>query len=253
MHRRTSFLIRAGLSLVLFVPCSRAAAQTDGWRATVAVSGNSIFGASSQSLASFASSVSHAGSAFTSATSVEFRYGESEGADAVKFVSSRSWATTLALDVTPHGRFSPFVLGNAEASLEKRIQRRLSGGAGAKWVFSKTSRSTGSLSLALLAERTRALNDTIAPTTLARWSWRLRFDVPAPGRLAFTHTTFYAPEFRTAERYTVKSVSTASVAISKPLSLTLTFRDNYDSQARLRGARTNNDGSVEFGIRASFQ
>ncbi len=218
----------------------------------VEASASTIFGASSQTLASLASALSHTGEGFTADAGIKFRYGESEDAERLKFVSSRAWAATVSVDGTPNGRVSPFVFGAAEASLEKRIERRLSGGGGAKWVFAKYATGRASASVALLGERTVAMSDTVPATTLVRWSWRVKFDQRLDDRLSFAHTTFYAPVFNAPGRYTVTSTSVGSLAMTKAVALTLTFVDNYDSQARSRGAPTNNDGSLLFGIRGAF-
>ena len=208
---------------------------------------------SSQTLTTFATSLSHDGKAFDGDASVQFRYGESEDDQHVKFVSSRGWMANVSLDATPDGRVSPFVLGSVEASLEKRIASRTSGGAGAKLVLAKSNTGSASLSLALLGERTVALSDTaVAPTTVGRWSWRAKIEQRVADRVSFVHTTFFAPAFRALAQYTVTSTSVASLAVNKALAFTLTFTDNYDSQAVSRGAPTNNDGSLLFGIRASY-
>jgi hypothetical protein len=211
-----------------------------------------LFGATSQTLASLASAVSHSGEGFTADLGVKFRYGESEDANRLKFVSSRSWAANISLDGTPNGRFSPFMLANAESSLEKRIDGRFSGGGGAKWIFAKSTTGSASASAAVLAERTVATNDTVPATTLVRWSWRVKLDQRVDDKVSFSHSTFYGPVFSAPGRYTITSTSVGSYAMSKAVAFTLTFVDNYDSQAKTRGAPTNNDGSFLFGIRGAF-
>lgn len=243
---RTAFVI--GLSLI----ASATNAQTPGWHSVVEASASTLFGASSQTLASLASAVSHTGEGFTADAGVKFRYGESEDAERLTFVNSRAWSATVSVDGTPNGRFSPFMFGSAESSLEKRIDKRVSGGGGAKWVFAKTNTGTASASVALLGERTVALSDTVPVTTLVRWSWRVKLDQRVDDKVSFSHVTFYSPVFNSPGRYTVISTSVGSYAMSKAVALTLTFVDNYDSQARSRGAPTNNDGSLLFGIRGAF-
>src|SRR5262249_35962564 len=88
--------------------------QESTWHSVVEANASPLFGATSQTLTAFTAAVSHAGS-FTADAGIKFRYGESEDADRVKFVSSRSWAATMSLDARPNGRFSPFVLGTAES------------------------------------------------------------------------------------------------------------------------------------------
>jgi len=227
--------------------------QDGGWHSVLEANASTLFGASSQTLAALTAAVSHEGDDFTTDASFKFRYGESEDAERVKFVSARGWALTASADVTPKARFSPFVFVSGEASLEKRIASRRSGGAGAKWTFVRSDAGSVSLSLAVLAERTDALSDSaISPTSVARWSWRAKFERRLADRLSVSHVTFYAPIVNAPAQYTIVSTSVGNVALTQAVGLTLTFTDNYDSQARLRGAPTNNDGSLLFGIRATF-
>lgn len=228
-------------------------AQGEGWHSSVEANASMLFGASSQTLSSVGAALSHAGEGFTADAGFAFRYGESEDANNVKFVYSRGWAVTMSVDATPKRRLSTFLLGSAEASLEKRIASRRSGGIGEKWVFAKSNTGTANVSVALLGERTVALADTaVTPVSVARWSWRLKMNQRVADRLSFTHVTFYSPIFNAPSRYTVTSTSAGSYALNKTMALTLTFTDNYDNQARGRGAPTNNDGSLLFGIRANF-
>jgi hypothetical protein len=230
-----------------------ALAQKTGWHSTAEANGSVLFGATSQTLMSLATTVSHAGEGFSADAAFGFRYGESEDAERVKFVNARGWTVTASMDGTPNGRVSPFVSVSAEASLEKRIANRRSGGVGAKWVFAKSNTGAASVSGAILGERTAAMSDTaVAPTRVARWSWRVKMDQRIDDRLSLSHVTYYGPLFNAPAQYTITSTSVGSLAINKAVALTLTFADNFDSQARQRGAPTNNDGSLLFGVRGTF-
>ena len=228
-------------------------AQKTGWNSTVEANGNVLFGATSQTLTSLDGDFAHSGPGFSADLGIKFRYGESEDEQQVKFVSSRSWAATMSVDIRPQARVSPFAFGSAGASLEKRIDHRESGGVGAKWTFAQTNTGKASVSLAVLGERTLPLSDTLThATSLARWSWRVKLNQRVDDRISFTHVTFYQPAIDALSRYIFTSTSVGSYAINTGVALTLTFTDNYDSDARARGARANNDGSLLFGVRATF-
>ena len=250
--------IRAALYAVATVAViettpNAARAQERPWRSEIEANASALFGATSQTLAALTTALSHDGKALSANASFKFRYGESEDQDRVKFVSARGWAVTTSVDFTPKDRFSPFFFASVEASLEKAIANRRAGGAGAKWVFAKSNTGSASVSLAILGERTAALSDTaVAPTRVARWSWRAKMNQRVDDRLSLTHVTFYAPIVNAPSQYTITSTSVGSYAINKTVALTLTFTDNYDSQARMRGARANNDGSLLFGIHGTF-
>lgn len=229
------------------------AAQEAGWHAVTEMNASSLFGATSQMLTSVAATVSHGGEAFNADAAFKFRYGESEDDDRVKFVSARGLGLAVSLDGMPRGRFSPFFSVDLETSLEKRIASRRSAGAGAKWLVAKTNTGSVSASIGVLGERTVAISDTaVTPVRLARWSWRLKLDQRLGDRVAVSHVTLYGPVFDAPAEYTITSTTIASYAVNKAVGLTLTLTDNYDSQARSRGAPTNNDGSLLFGIRGTF-
>lgn len=219
-------------------------------------SANTLFGASSQTLTSMAASASHGGDMFNADASFKFRYGESEDDEGVKFVSARGWAASLRVDGTPKGRFSPFVSVDGEASLEKRIANRRSLGVGANAIVAKSPTGAATLSFGLLGERTATLGDsaTIPETveTLARWSWRVKVDEHVGDKVSMSHVTVYGPAFNAPAQYTVTTTTMAAYSLTKTMAFTLTLTDNYDSQAQTRGAPSNNDGSLLFGVRSAF-
>ena len=240
--------------ILLALPIATAAAQADsGWHTTVEANASLLFGAVRQTLTASALSVSHDDDHFAAGASIRFRYGESEDDSRNTFVSSRGWLFSGSGDFRPKARVSPFFFVTSEASLEKRIDNRSSGGAGAKWTFAKSNTGAASLSLALLGERTKALSDSAIPISrLVRWSWRVKTDQKVGDKLTLSHVTFYAPQADAPSNYTITSTSSGAYALNAKMALTLTFNDNYDSQARSRGALSNNDGALLFGLRSTF-
>jgi hypothetical protein len=249
----TSQARRSALFLVILSAAAHAQDRKAGWHSIVEANASMLFGAASQSVATATSAFSHVGEGYTADASLRFRYGESEDEQRIKFVSARGWGATASADFTPNSRFVPFFFAATEASLEKRISNRSSGGIGAKWVFAKSNTGSASISLALLGERTAALSDTTIPIeSVARWSWRVKSEHKVHERLSVSHVTFYAPVVNAPGDYTITSTSVGAYSINEAVALTLTFADNYDSRARFRGAPSNNDGSFLFGIRSAF-
>lgn len=247
----TSNVVRG--ALLLLVGSTAARAQQLGWRSIIEANASALFGATSQSLATATGTVSHVGEGFTADASLRFRYGESEDVERIKFVSARGWAATASADFTPHTRIVPFFFVASEASLEKRISNRSAGGVGTKWVFAKSNTGSASISLALLGERTAALSDSTIPVkSVARWSWRVKTEYKVRDHLSLSHVTFYAPVVNLPSQYTITSTSVGAYSINQAVALTLTFTDNYDAQAVLRGAPSNNDGALLFGVRGTF-
>lgn len=88
--------------------------------------------------------------------------------------------------------------------------------------------------------------------TLLRWSARVRGRYEPGGRRKLSHTTFYRPRVDALGNFTASSVTALVYELSEILSATLSFVDDYDSEATSRGARSNNDGQLLFGLLASF-
>ena len=182
-----------------------------------------------------------------------FTYGETR-VNGSPSVNKRSWGGSLSANLRPFSQVTPFMLASIEASLEKRIVRRYSGGGGAKLTFVKNAGTSSDFSLALLAERTiTAPSDTErVEKVYARYSARYRLERKVDDRVTFSLLTFYRPEFSALHRYTASANVATTYKLAKALALKATFVDNYDSEARGRGARSNNDGDILFGLMATF-
>ena len=246
--------IAFGFALSVAATPARLHSQILGWKTEAEANASLFFGNTEQRLAALRSAISRADSVVESKVDVRFAYADQTTEQDVREVSKRSWLATGTVDYRPFERISPFLISNIESSLEKRIDLRYSGGAGAKYTFVATERAEASFSLAMLAERTRVADDAPAPdrASLARWSGRLRLDRRLHERLRVTHLTFYQPEVSTFERFTFSSTSTAAYEMNRLLSATISFLETYDSEATRRGARTNHDGQLLFGLLSSF-
>jgi hypothetical protein len=220
----------------------------------VEVSGTFSFGNNRQTLATAFGALAYNDSTVTVRGDVRFIYGEGATEERGRAVTQRSWLATLGMDWFPHATHSPFVHGGYESSLERRIRSRVSAGAGSKVTFLRTPRSRLDFSLALLAERSVLPTDSAAEKTeeLARWSARVRARRAVRERLELSHTTFYRPELYAAGRFTFSSTSSAAYKVSRRAELRVSYLDNYDSEARRRGARSNNDGQLVVGVSTSF-
>jgi hypothetical protein len=183
-------------------------------------------------------------------------YGDAVGteADAVRRVVVRSARLSGGVDWRPLARDSPFTFGLVESSLQQRIAWRASGGVGAKHtLWRRGAREDVSASLALLAERTRALDGpTEAAGTRVRWSLRARARRQLDPRWRLSHVTFWQPTVNRPARFTVETTTELANALRAGLELTASLRDRYDREARRRGARSNHDGQLLFGLRARF-
>ena len=247
--------LSAGAFVLLGVSARISHAQEAGWHVKGQLNGSLFFGATEQRIVTTQGDLSRADSSIEVASSVRFRYGESADNDGVRSVQSRSWFGSASTDFHPFAVISPFIFASVESSLEQRITRRESGGAGLKFTLFRQPKTSASLSAAVLAQHTRSADLTLddRDKTSARGSLRARYQrSTADDRLTFSNTTFYQPILNDFESYLITSTTRASLALSKRLAVSLSFIDEYDSEAIGRGARANNNGQLLLGISATY-
>lgn len=236
-------------------PLRGAAAQGAPWNRTVEANANLLFGAAKGRVASLSAGAAKADSAVELRGEVRFTYADARDPQGVVSVTARASRLSLGADYRPYGRVSPFLFGTAESSLQQRVAHRYSGGLGAKIRILPPGDNEASVSLALLWEETRALHPAPgvdATVSLARWSFRLRANRRLSSAVQASHTTFYQPAADELGRFTAETTTGLAVALNSSLSLTVTLRDRYDSEAGSRGAASNHDGQLLFGVRAKF-
>lgn len=239
-------------AMLTTLPFHVAVAQDLGWRVQLDGAASLFFGASSQRTALGAGSIAHRDSSFEGETQLQVRYGEVTDTSGVSTVNSRAWLASLSLDVRPFARVSPFLFGSVESSLEKRLAQRSSGGAGARFVVQRDSANEWSVSGAVLGEYERPSAGDGDPRSLVRLSLRLKGHERVGRRLTLTQVSFYQPEAAAFARYVVTTTTELAYSVTSALGLTVSVLDNYDSQARTRGAPSNNDGQLLFGVKAHF-
>jgi hypothetical protein len=213
-----------------------------------------FFGNTSQRLAAARLGIARADSSLELALGVRYTYADIESDAGIRAVNRRSWEANASADWRPYARVTPFVFANVESSLEKQIDFRYGFGAGGKLVFGRDSVFEHSLSAAVLGEKTTPRVETpgFNDELLARWSVRHRLKGKFNSSVSYSSTTLYKPAFSDLGDYTISSVNSLGVALSTVLSLSFTFIDTYDSEARLRGAESNNDGQLLLGLRAAW-
>jgi hypothetical protein len=226
------------------------------WRGSVQANGSVLFGNTDQRVLGGRGALTRADSLLEVDAGVQALYGDAQTEDGDRQVTKRLWIGTVSVDYRPAMRTSPFVFGSAESSLEKRLAARYSVGVGAKRTFVRTERREVSLSLALLDEQTRPLDpppgSARTDTRVTRWSVRGRVRHRFDDRLRLSHVTFWQPSVTAVARYLVRSSTEIDYALTTGLGLSLALLDNYDSEARARGARVNNDGQLLVGVTARW-
>jgi hypothetical protein len=225
------------------------------WSFEGEVGASVFFGASDQTTVATNLELGRKGTLFQMEHAVSYLYGEATDVEGVTFVNKRSWSLDSNLDYRGFSRVNPYLFGSALSSLEKKIDLRLKGGAGAKVTALGSEVSRLSLALALLAEQTfKDTEDNGDGELLARWSGELDFRRSfSEDRVVLQAKADYNPVFDAFDNYTVKAATSLAFALSRVVSLKLSVEDNYDSRAKERGARDNNDGRVLFSVLAAFK
>jgi hypothetical protein len=248
--------IGVAMSACILAPGSMLA-QASRWEGTIDASGSVLFGNASDHLLSAQLQVARADSTLEVRSGARFSYAASRSGQGERIVTGRTASMSLGVDYHPLHRYSPFWFGSVESSLQQRIARRVATGAGVKLTFHRRDTDEASLSLALLGEQTRARRaaaggEAREATWRTRWSLRARARRQLTTMLRATHVTLYQPAVDRIDRYTIVSTSTLAAALTSTVALTASFHDTYDSEARSRGAVSNNDGQLLFGVRAEF-
>lgn len=244
-----------GALLLSFLVTSDLGAQDIGWRGSAEANASLFFGNTDQWVVAGATRLAFSDSTVEVRGEVRADYAEAALDSGGSQVSRRAWLASMGVDLAPFSTISPFVLGSAESSLQQRIARRYSAGFGGKITFLQTDASKLSTSVALLWERTQVMDGNPNPSLDAsrlRWSFRLKGSRKLDDRIHFDHETFYQPSAREMEHFTITSTSTLTFDLNKTLGFTSSLHDTYDSEARRRGARSNNDGQFLVGLRARY-
>jgi len=224
------------------------------WSFESEVGASVFFGASDQTTVATKLASARRGPRYETEADFSFLYGEAQGEGGDSFVNKRSWEVGSTLNYRGFSWLNPYAFGRVLSSLEKRIDVRYNGGAGAKATVLDSEATRLDFALAVLAEKT--VED--APGNgedelLARWTGSFRFRRSfSQERVLFETQTEYNPVFDQFDNFTVKSESSLAFRLSEVISLKLSLLDNYDSRAEDRGARSNNDGRVLFSVLASF-
>lgn len=253
MHRGRGRRIAAAVALLALLPPGATAAQEQEeeekpWEWTSSFGTSLFFGASRQGAVNVTTGYDYTSSVLELSLGAQYDYGEAVVGDEGLQVNQRSWATSGNLDYQPAARFSPFVQANAEGSFERQIDRRFSGGIGAKLKFLNRGDRQLDVSVAALLERTEPrVGPGVAADSvvdLGRWSARARASRSfSDGRIRTKLITFYRPAISSAtDDYTIDLDASLAIALNGSTSIQFSLLNTYDSLARSRGARSNTDG-----------
>lgn len=258
---KTRTLIRSSLLALAAIPLLTVGGLTaqeedeKTWELSSELGASVFFGASEQTSFIFRNDFSQEKDNFELSISNAFDYGEAQASPGEPTqVNQRSWLTSAELDYSL-GRWSPFVFGTGEGSLQRQIDLRIAGGAGIKYTIIDTDRTSFDVSAAVQGERTdprEADGVTGEIVTLARSSNRARFKQTfGDDRATFSQVVFYKPALGDSEDYTVDTETSFTFSLNTTFSFKTSLVNRYDNLAESRGAVSNNDGRVFFAIVAT--
>ncbi len=246
--------IVAFVFLLLGVPHLQA--QEKPWSAEGELGGTVFFGNRDQTQIAARLQLERSDSLFESSSDFRFTYGEAEDSEGVKQVNRRSWSAASNLDFRPEERWRPFVSGRLESAFERRIALRFNVGAGMRLEFQRDRLNRIDLAMSLLAERTYAREEggvTPDDVSLVRWSSNVRIRRSYfEDRLTLDSDNAYQPVFDSFNNFNFRSRNSVSYGLSEAVALRLSYLTEYDSGAKGRGARTNQDGQVQMTVVVRF-
>jgi hypothetical protein len=224
------------------------------WSVDTEVGASVFFGAKDQTTVATKLGVDRDGEAFELEAELSFLYGESSDDEGDSFVNKRSWELESNLDYQGFSWVNPYFFGSALSSLEKKIDRRYKGGAGAKITVLDSEVSRLDFAVAIMGEKTLEANGANGDEEfLGRWTGEMNYRRSfSDDRAVFRAGVDYNPGFRRFDNFTFEAESSLALRISPIVSLKLSVEDNYDNRAKDRGALSNNDGRVLFSVLASF-
>lgn len=261
MMRSVSNLLHLGLHLgLVFLGVSplglvaqQAGEEIRNWAAKGELGGSAFFGNTSQSAVTAALS-GDVGRGFLQLNGrTGFAYGRATNEAGETITNKRAWDMALRLDFSGSTPLGGFVMTKVESILEKKIDLRYSVGGGGKYGIGEDG-TQAEFNLALLVEKTIPREEAGVPeTVVAKWAAGFRLERATDGgRVRFETETSVEPEVRELGVFTLTSRSSLAFQLSQRIGVQFSFVDSYDSEARSRGARSNNDGQIFFGVVGTF-
>jgi putative salt-induced outer membrane protein YdiY len=169
--------------------------------------------------------------------SIQSRYGRTDGE-----LVARNHQASLAFDFRPTSAWSPFLFTDVERDEFKRLDIRLSSGAGAKHTLRRSSDGDQetSISLALLhafeqvaappPEEPEMLTGPVVRSHRARWSLRGRTSHQLRDGVTFRHTTYYQPIWGELADYLLRSDTGLKILLTERLALAVEYQLKRDAR-----------------------
>ena len=224
------------------------------WALETEIGASLFFGASDQTTVATELGINRESQRFELQSDLSFLYGETTDSEGESSVTKRSWEVGGNLDYQGFTWVNPYVFGSALSSLEKRIHRRFKAGSGAKLTVLDTEVSRFDFATAILVEQTISSEEEDGQEEwLGRWTGQAKYRRTfSEERAVFEASLDYNPKFQQLNNFTFEAESSLAFRLSEIVSLKLSVQDQFDNQAKKRGAISNNEGRALFSVLAAF-
>jgi hypothetical protein len=257
MNRSVFSLLKVGLFVFgLSAPGALVGQANDearNWAAEGELGGSVFFGNSSQSAFTAALSGDRGRELLRLRGRAGFAYGEASNASGESFKNKEAWDVGARLDIEPGTAVGAFFKSKVESIFEKKIDLRYGVGAGGK-IRAGGDAVQAEFDLGLLVEKT-ILDETstLPDEVVGKWTAGFRLVRGMDeGRVRFETETSIEPELRDPGVFTLTSRSSLAFQLNQRIAVQFSFVDGYDTEAENRGARSNNDGQIFFGVVGRF-
>ncbi|HUF49771.1 MAG TPA: DUF481 domain-containing protein [Longimicrobiales bacterium] len=178
--------------------------------------------------------------------SASFRYGESAGEVAARYLQSK-----LEFDMGPSARIAPFISATGERDPFRRLDLKSKSGTGVRYSFYKTDRGEASLRASALYSYERFTPDAERATRRdGAWSMKLNGNRRVGESIRIENATSFDPVMGDFRDYNLEITSKLSTRITRSLALTFSHSYSYDSTPARNVERV--DQRLQTGLTMEF-
>jgi hypothetical protein len=244
--------------LIAIIAVDSVSAQGARWDRSLDVSGNYLYGNTDQLIFSTRGGVARRDTLIGVRLDARYLIGVSS-TNGTRRMDRRSWSLSGSVDRRPEDTHTQFVLASVEQSFELRINNRVNAGVGYKYVIDCDTTYQLDASVAVVGEWsllpsavTASTPDELLRRELVRLSNRVRYRNQFTDRVNLEHVTWIRPQVNDWSDMLASSLTSLGYVLSTHASLRLSFQNDFDSNSRARGARSNHNGQILVGVAARF-
>lgn len=141
----------------------------------------------------------------------------------------QSYKGSFNLDLSPFGRWSPFLYASAENDASRRLDARINGGIGAKYqLYDAAQQGNLGLSVAVLHSYEALDVEAVEATNLQRWDVKLVGQKELREGVTLSHDTQYQPTFDRLRDYLLTTETAVKVMVNSHFALSVSHEYSRD-------------------------